>query len=127
MLSPSPGFMPPPSPSRRHQTKRSITDVNSPTRPKGHLSRHSLQHNLRRDKLLQDDQDPQSRSRQRSLDMPRPDTMARSRRNSSLVPQIEETGSRTSSNQLPLEPKLSKTNTGELLRKERETAARRAE
>lgn len=51
----------------------------------------------------------------------------RSWRNSALVTQLEETGGRSSSSQLPLGSQAARANKGNMLKKERETAERRAE
>ena len=121
-----------PSRSGRHQVKRSITEFTSPGKLKGHQSRHSIHHHLRKEKHHRhhDERVPQSAhvSRNRhSLDMPRPEVLAHSRRNSALVVPVIENAGRVSSNHLPVDSKPTKVDNGEKLKKERESAVQRAE
>lgn len=132
MLGPASEALSPTSPSRsgRHEVKRSITDFTSASKVKGHHTRHSVHHHLRREKHQSDGRElqPAHVSRHRhSIDTPRAEAPAHSRRNSGLAVQIDEIASRVGSSQALAETKANNMDKGEILKKEREKAERRAE
>lgn len=116
----------PSRPSGRHQIKRSITEFALPVKLKGPHSRHST-HIPRKDRHRHDTREPQSAHPtlvRHSVDMPRPEPLPQSRRESGLVVVVD-TKDEDSSKFSP--SRLQSQASEEKLRQERDKAIHRIE